>query len=92
MKKREANETAQPPQRSLGNVAEVFIIGVVTFLAALIWRDALRQTFTRYFPRDNLGLQLIISVVVSIIAILIIYALSRNLSQVNLDGGEGLDE
>ncbi|MBA3756663.1 MAG: hypothetical protein H0X02_10710 [Nitrosomonas sp.] len=81
---------AQPAQRSLGDVAEVFIIGVVTFLAALIWRDALKRAFTKYFPRDSLAAHLIAALIASVIAVLVIFYLSRNLNQVQLDAGEEL--
>jgi uncharacterized membrane protein YidH (DUF202 family) len=78
--------------RTLGDTAKLFIIGVVTFLAALIWRDALRQIFIRYFPRNDLLVHTIIAVIVSVIAVFAIYYLSKGLTATDLQTGAQLEQ
>lgn len=86
------SRSEQSEGRELGDTARIFIIAVVTFVAALIWRDALKRVFAKYFPRNNLGAHVVAAVVVSIIAILVIYHLSKGVEQVNLDVGDDLDD
>jgi uncharacterized membrane protein YidH (DUF202 family) len=78
--------------RTLGDTAKLFIIGVVTFLAALIWRDALRQIFIRYFPRNDLLVHTIIAVIVSVFAVFAIYYLSKGLTPNDLQAGAQLEQ